>query len=268
MKKIERIKEILLEEYDENHLKNSYIFESKDQNSALKLAREISEYILQTDSLENTPDFMSIKKEDMSIDTIRNIIKNCRVKPFKSKKIYVFEDSSKFNISMQNAFLKTLEEPPSDVIFILITYNASTFLDTIRSRCITYFFDEDVQDIYQNDDILLSVRKLLDILVSKDEVQMIEYIQDIKKLKDDVDDYLTFLLDSLRNMMIAKESVSLIQNEYKQNKYIHDIVSKFTYYELLAILDLVERSRIKLNNNCSFSMTMETMLLNIMEVRI
>ena len=97
---------------------------------------------------------------------------------------------------------------------------------------------------------------------------MIEYIQDIKKLKDDVDDYLTFLLDSLRNMMLAKESVSLIQNECKQNKYIHDIVSKFTYYELLAILDLVERSRIKLNNNCSFSMTMETMLLNIMEVRI
>ena len=86
MKKIERIKKILLEEYDENHLKNSYIFESKDQNSALKLAREISEYILQTDNLENTPDFMSIKKEDMSIDTIRNIIKNCRVKPFKSKK--------------------------------------------------------------------------------------------------------------------------------------------------------------------------------------
>ena len=251
MKKIERIKEILLEEYDENHLKNSYIFESKDQNSALKLAREISEYILQTDTLENTPDFTSIKKEDMSIDTIRNVIKNCKIKPFKSKKIYVFEDSSKFNISMQNAFLKTLEEPPSDVIFILLTYNASTFLDTIRSRCITYFFDEDVQDIYQND-----------------EVQMIEYIQDIKKIKDDVDDYLTFLLDSLRNMMLAKESVSLIQNECKQNKYIHDIVSKFTYYELLAILDLVERSRIKLNNNCSFSMTMETMLLNIMEVRI
>ena len=268
MKKSEKIKEILLEEYDDNHLKNSYIFESKDPNLALELAREISRYILKTDYLENTPDFMSIKKEDMSIDMIRNIIKNCKIKPFKSKKIYVFEDSSKFNISMQNAFLKTLEEPPTDVLFILVTYNASTFLDTIRSRCITYFFDEDIQDIYQNDDILLSIRRLLDILVNKNEVQLIEYIQDIKKLKDDIDDYLTSLLDTLRNMMIIKESVSLIQNECKQNKYIHDIVSKFTYYELLAILDLVERSRIKLNNNCSFSMTMETMLLNIMEVRI
>ena len=32
MKKSEKIKEILLEEYDDNHLKNSYIFESKDPN--------------------------------------------------------------------------------------------------------------------------------------------------------------------------------------------------------------------------------------------
>lgn len=266
MNKYETIKDLLFDDYKEKSLKHAYIFESSDLSLALRLARQLGSLILETQEIDNVSDFNFIKKEDMNIQTIRNITKDSLVKPFKNKKLYVFEDSMKFTIPMQNAFLKTLEEPPEDVIFILLTENANTLLDTVRSRCIRYFFDEEISEISQREDITLKTRQLFDILISKDKVKMVEYMEEIKKYKNDIDDILTSILDNSRNIMIAKESINLLPDEHKQNKYIHDIINKFTYYQLLTIIDITEETRRRLNRNCSFSMTIELMLLNMMEV--
>lgn len=50
-------------------------------------------------------------------------------------KIYVLSDADLFNDSSANAFLKTLEEPPADVIIILMTHSFDAVLPTIASRC-------------------------------------------------------------------------------------------------------------------------------------
>lgn len=54
-----------------------------------------------------------------------------------SKKVGVIYDADRMNTESQNAFLKTLEEPPSDSFFILATGNPSALLPTTRSRCQT-----------------------------------------------------------------------------------------------------------------------------------
>ncbi|EHL18329.1 hypothetical protein HMPREF9630_00054 [Peptoanaerobacter stomatis] len=266
MSKYEQIRDLLFDEHEQNTLRHAYIFESSDLSLALKLSTQLCNKILETSNLSMISDYHLIKKEDMNVQTIRDITKDSIVQPFKAKKIYVFEDSMKFTIPMQNAFLKTLEEPPPDVIFILLTENANSLLETIRSRCIIYFFDEEVSELSQREDINIKTRQLFDILIAKDKIKMIQYMEDLKKSKDDIDDILTYILDNSRNIMIAKESIALLPDKHKQNKYIHDIINKFTYYQLLTIIDIVEDTRKKLNRNCSFSMTIELMLMNIMEV--
>jgi DNA polymerase-3 subunit delta' len=52
-----------------------------------------------------------------------------------AKKIGIIFDCDRMNTQSQNAFLKTLEEPPADSLFILATGNPSSLLPTTRSRC-------------------------------------------------------------------------------------------------------------------------------------
>ena len=49
-------------------------------------------------------------------------------------KIYIIENAEKMNIKAQNALLISLEEPPKNVVFFLLTQDASALLETIRSR--------------------------------------------------------------------------------------------------------------------------------------
>ncbi|MFN8177494.1 MAG: hypothetical protein U0167_06190 [bacterium] len=53
----------------------------------------------------------------------------------------VIDDAHKMTEPAQNAFLKTLEEPPSRTVLILVTSEPATLLETIRSRCARIVFD-------------------------------------------------------------------------------------------------------------------------------
>ena len=69
------------------------------------------------------------------VDQVRSIKQNLYDAPNESDyKIYVFNDAQKMNIKAQNALLISLEEPPKNVIFFLLTTDAGMLLETIRSR--------------------------------------------------------------------------------------------------------------------------------------
>jgi DNA polymerase III delta prime subunit len=53
----------------------------------------------------------------------------------------IIDDAHKMTVEAQNAFLKTLEEPPPQTLLILVTPDASRLLETIRSRCARMTFD-------------------------------------------------------------------------------------------------------------------------------
>lgn len=91
----------------------------------------------------NHPDFKMIVPDgnDIKVDQVREITENLHFKPFEgSCRIIVLDQVERFREESANAFLKSLEEPPDYVFFILVTSDLKALLPTIRSRCQTVAF--------------------------------------------------------------------------------------------------------------------------------
>ncbi len=81
------------------------------------------------------PDCYVIQKENILVDDVNALVEDTFLKPIeKDKKIYLVSDMAGMNSKAQNKLLKTLEEPPKGVIFLLATTNEYKVLDTIKSR--------------------------------------------------------------------------------------------------------------------------------------
>lgn len=77
-----------------------------------------------------------------SVEDIRNLIEQVRIPPQQGKyKIYIIDEVHMLSQAAFNAFLKTLEEPPSYAIFILATTEKHRILPTILSRCQIFDFN-------------------------------------------------------------------------------------------------------------------------------
>ena len=97
-----------------------------------------------------------------SVDDIRNLILQVQIAPqVGSKKVYIIDEVHMLSSNAFNAFLKTLEEPPSYAIFILATTEKHKILPTILSRCQVFDFRRisvsdiaaHLMDIAQKEDI-------------------------------------------------------------------------------------------------------------------
>ena len=86
----------------------------------------------------NSPDIIYVNRKDkatLGIDPIRELRQDVYIPPNDlSVKVYIIEEAHLMTTQAQNAFLLTLEEPPSYVLFLLLCENPSLLLETIRSR--------------------------------------------------------------------------------------------------------------------------------------
>ena len=70
------------------------------------------------------------------VEQIRDIVADVSLAPIQGKrKIYIIDRAELMNVNSANAFLKTLEEPPDNVVFILLGRTRESVLPTIVSRC-------------------------------------------------------------------------------------------------------------------------------------
>ncbi len=77
------------------------------------------------------------------IDDIRALKDNIILAPASGKKkIYIIDEAHMLTTEASNAFLKTLEEPPDHVVFILATTNPEKLPETVRSRLTTVIFEK------------------------------------------------------------------------------------------------------------------------------
>lgn len=86
----------------------------------------------------NHPDvhFFTPETSVFKVEIVREIISTVHETPYEGKvKIYIVDKFNRANDQAQNAFLKTLEEPPKNVIFFLLCENSLSMLATVRSRC-------------------------------------------------------------------------------------------------------------------------------------
>ena len=76
------------------------------------------------------------------VDQIKTLMEQTRIPPQVGKyKVFIIDEVHMLSAAAFNAFLKTLEEPPSHVIFILATTEKHKILPTILSRCQIYDFE-------------------------------------------------------------------------------------------------------------------------------
>ena len=95
------------------------------------------------------PDFYVVEAEEtkttrnIKIGQIREMQSEAALRPINSdRRVIIIDGAELMNTAAANCLLKTIEEPPSQTIFILLTANRSNLLMTIRSRCITVNFDK------------------------------------------------------------------------------------------------------------------------------
>ena len=93
-------------------------------------------------SLGNSPDVIEMDAaSNRGIDYIRELRDNTKFSPMKSKyKIYIIDEVHMLTRESFNALLKTLEEPPSHIVFILATTEKRKIPETILSRCQNFLF--------------------------------------------------------------------------------------------------------------------------------
>ena len=89
---------------------------------------------------------------NIPIESIRALKKEAMYAPYEAKKrVFIISGIEFFSREAANSFLKLLEEPPDNLLIILITNDLNTVLDTIRSRCQPVLFpsfsDEEVKNI-------------------------------------------------------------------------------------------------------------------------
>ncbi|MBR5302513.1 MAG: DNA polymerase III subunit delta' [Clostridia bacterium] len=75
-------------------------------------------------------------KQTIGVNVLRDVIAEVSVKSFEaSAKVLIFPEAERMTPASQNCLLKTLEEPPQDTVFFLVTEQPGSLLPTIVSRC-------------------------------------------------------------------------------------------------------------------------------------
>ena len=153
----EKNKKLLEDIITKNKIANAYMFIGQESIGKFLFAKEFAKAILCLNEnkpcnkckscleLENSnnPDLTIIEPDgnNVKIEQIRELNKKVVEKPIVStKKVYIINDGQNITKEAQNALLKTLEEPPSYVIFILATTEPHKIPATILSRCQRFDF--------------------------------------------------------------------------------------------------------------------------------
>lgn len=164
------------------------------------------------------------------IDDVRVLRDAVKLSPVSAKKkIYIIDEVHMLTTEASNALLKTLEEPPEHVIFILATTNPEKLIDTIRSRTTLIQFrkanDKEIvrslkrvvagEGLKIDDEALESIAKVADGAF-RDAIKILEQlvVEEKDLSKDSIDEYLfknkSFDLDNFISLLTDKKSSELI----------------------------------------------------------
>ena len=150
-----------------------------------------------------------------SVDDIRSLIDQVRYAPQAGKfKVYIIDEVHMLSNAAFNAFLKTLEEPPSYAIFILATTEKNKVIPTILSRCQIYDFNRiEISDIKSKLVDILKKEKIeyedeaLHIIAQKADGAMRDALSTLDLIK-------TFSKNSKISLEDVTKNLNILDNEY------------------------------------------------------
>lgn len=297
-------KKYLSNSIKKDKINHAYLFEGIDGVGKSTFAKEFAKYLLKTEHIENSPDYINIEPQGASIKIaqIRNLQTDVIIKPHGDYKIYVINNAEKMTMESQNALLKTLEEPPIYVIIILITNNKNSLLDTIKSRCDIvkflpiplvelkmYLEDRGIDEkkasmlstfsrgsiskaleLSESSDFMImreDIQNNIQTMLEKNVVEVLELPNKYDKYKDNIIEVLDITINYFRDIMMLKENIDkdMIINIDKIT-YLQNMSKKINYSQVSKIIDIIEETKKKLRSNCNFNLSVQVMALNIYEV--
>jgi len=302
----ETVKARLKNLIESNRMSNAYLFSGPQGVGKFLLAKEFSRQLLGV-TPENSPDFMVIepKKNETSIkiDQIRKLKADMSIKPNGRYKIYIIDGAEYMTDQAQNALLKTLEEPSTYGIIILITKNEQTLLQTIRSRCLEVKFAplmiDDIEKILRDKGVeeeIVSVSAIFSRgsvslalhIAQKDEFSEIRkrvedyllvslfdkkayetslFLDMFKEYSSHIDIILEMMILYIRDVILYREGVSEVMMINKDRvNIVKKIGQAVGVSQLAQVISILDTSRIKLEANCNYNTTIQTMSINIHEV--
>ena len=255
----------------------------------------------------NQPDIIYVSHEkpnNISVDEIRAQLNNdIAIKPYSSRyKIYIIDEAEKMNQQAQNALLKTIEEPPAYGIIMLLTTNADSFLQTIRSRCITLnlksvkdtVIKEHLMSKYHIPDYQAEVctafaqgnvgkaiqlassedfnelkKEVLQLLKRIDDIDISELGAAVKRITEyklSINDYFDLMMVWYRDVLYNKATNDVNKLIFKDEVYeIKKQAAKHSYQGIEEIIKALDTAKVRLNANVNFDLTIELLLLTIKE---
>ena len=194
-------------------------------------AREINNFDYSDDLSFNI--FELDAASNNKVEDIRDLIDKVRIPPQSGKyKVYIIDEVHMLSKNAENAFLKTLEEPPPHIVFILATTEKNKILPTILSRCQIYDFNR----ISENE-IAENLKQICIKEGVKFEDQALRIIA--KKSDGSLRDSLTILdrVVNFTNKSISLKETSSLLNILDNETYI-EIVDKIINGLLAEVIEL------------------------------
>ena len=244
------------------------------------------------------------KPASISVDDIRDQISNdVSIKPYSGKyKVYIVSEAEKMTVQAQNAILKTLEEPPSYVVIMLLTTNSGSFLQTIRSRCVEmdmkpvpaailkdYLMKEiqvpdykaDVciafaqgnvgkaREMASSDDFTAIQNATLNLVKGIRSMELNEAVAAIKAMteyKVDPSDYLDIISIWYRDILLFKATGEADKLVFRDElSTIRRVAQRSSYEGIEEVLESLQKARLRLGANVNFELTMELLFMTIKE---
>lgn len=242
---------VLQKELDIGKISHAYLLEGNDTEYIIEQVKEFAKKLFLNDNLENNPDFTIVSPDDktLKIEQIRDLQRNIIIKPIKyEKKIFIIDKADKMTEQSQNCILKTLEEPPSYAIIILIVTSSDKLIGTILSRVRKLKVEPDIENVTKE---YSKIAEIIDNINTLDTYELLKYSDFFVENKDDITNVLSYMIKYCEKKMTQ----SILSGGQKNDIIISS--------KLINVIENAEEALARLKKNCNFNMVIDNLLISI-----